>query len=103
MAQIEAIKTLKKFQCKIVDNVSRETVDHAIDIAIQSLEADDTVSREDVGHAIDVAIQSLEAWEKVLQEISDECGDRSWDDFDFCSGLIRAKRIVEKHLKEVEE
>lgn len=37
--------------------------------------------------------------EDIKSEIDAECGSKQWDDYDYCSGLITAKRIIDKHME----
>lgn len=45
----------------------------------------------------------IEKLEQILSEISEEIGTKQWEDYDYCSGLIRAKNIINKAIKEVEQ
>ncbi len=47
--------------------------------------------------ALDMAIRSLEAWDKVKEELTDKAT------FDNVDDLVLCMRIIDKHLKEVEE
>ena len=47
--------------------------------------------------AVGVAIRSLEAWDKVKEELTDKAT------FDNVDDLVLCMRIINKHLKEVEE
>ena len=35
----------------------------------------------------------------IKTEIEEVCGSYGWDDYDFCSGLIMARKIIDKHTK----
>ena len=37
--------------------------------------------------------------ENIKAEIDAECGSKQWEDYDYCSGLIKAKRIIDNHIK----
>jgi hypothetical protein len=47
--------------------------------------------------ACDMAAKSLEAWDKVKEELADNAT------FDNIDDLVLCMRIINKHLKEVEE
>lgn len=60
--------------------------------------------------AIDMAIKALEEverYKKVIKEfyarLDYDCGLKGLDDYDYCSGLIHAKRILERQLEGVSE
>lgn len=42
----------------------------------------------------------IEVVEQILSEISEEIGTKQWENYDYCSGLIRAKNIINKAIKE---
>lgn len=40
---------------------------------------------------------------KIRAEIEAIIGEHNWDDYDFCSGLICARKIIDKYKAESEE
>lgn len=52
--------------------------------------------------ALELAIKSLEAWEKVKEEISEAYKDFQNDDTCIANGINICRRIIDKHLKELE-
>ena len=59
---------------------------------------------EKYGQALGVAFKSFEAWEKVKTEIEQTAKDYDkFDDYRRVRGLWIALKIIDKHLKEVEE
>ena len=53
--------------------------------------------------ALDMAIKALTALDKIREEIEAIIGEHNFDDYDFCSGLICARNIIDKYTKGVEE
>ena len=51
------------------------------------------------------ALEEVERYKKVIEEfyarVDYDCGIKGLDDSDYCSGLIHAKRILERRLEEV--
>ena len=45
------------------------------------------------------ALDTVDAIEDIKTEIEEVCGSYGWDDYDFCSGLIMARKIIDKHTK----
>ena len=77
----EAIKKLKEQQY--------EFNEHCIDYA-------------GVNKAYNMAIRSLEAWGKVKEEISEAYKDFQNDDICIANGINICRRIIDNHLKEVD-
>lgn len=60
--------------------------------------------------ALDKAIKALdevERYKKAIEEfytrVDYDCSLKGLDDYDYCSGLIHAKRILERRLEEMSE
>lgn len=45
----------------------------------------------------------MQVLDKIRAEIEKIVGERTLDDYDFCSGLIRARNIIDKYRNESEE
>ena len=84
------------------------TTDRALEILEMSEQArwKDGIESEDVNKAVETIRKELEEVEKYKKAIEEfntridyECGSKGHDDYDYCSGLIRAKRILEVRLR----
>ena len=56
--------------------------------------------------SLDMAIKALEqepVLDKIRVEIEAIIGEHNWDDYDFCSGLICARKIIDKYKAETED
>lgn len=41
---------------------------------------------------------AMRVLEDIKAEIDAECGFKQWEDYDYCSGLIKAKKIIDNHI-----
>ena len=60
----------------------------------------------DFNEILDLAMKALEqesVIDKIRAEIESIIGEHNWDDYDFCSGLICARKILDKYKAESEE
>ena len=48
------------------------------------------------------ALEQENVLDKIITEIEVIIGERNWDDYDFCSGLICARKIINKYKSESE-
>ena len=70
-----------------------------IDNAIEALEQEPKSEWEQDHEILKAYSDGYEkALEDIRAEIDAECGSKQWDDYDYCSGLITAKRIIDKHI-----
>lgn len=56
-----------------------------------------------IGGYLDGYDRGLEVLDEIRSEIEQIIGEHNLDDYDFCSGLICARNIIDKHKAESEE
>ena len=88
--------------------MTREEAYNRIDAIIAKYEVDDeyvTITNLNDYEALRIARKTLEQepiLDKIKAEIEAIIGEHRMEDYDFCSGLIVARKIIDKH-KESEE
>lgn len=85
MTKEKAVEILKQRKCcrECVANCTCEECDKAFDMAIKLLEQEPAI-------------------DKIRAEIEAIIGEHNLDDYDFCSGLICARNIIDKYKAESE-